>query len=142
MTDSQIKRIAEIIHGEDQNSLEGMKAVASQMCNLYEYRVWCNSSDVRGKTFYEWVSTTSWYGGRTSTTSTSKEIQAVQDCIVNGQRTLPLYVDEYCTFAPRWVTPYYSDISRYISGQTVVTQKFAGNPKGIYWIAFKYSRDR
>ena len=133
LTEEQLTRVSEIVYGEYGYDIDGAKNVASHMANLYEYRVWSNSSDVNGKSFYDWVTSTTWYGGRSSHTTNDDMKEAVRQCIVNGQRTIAPFVNEFCTFTSQYVSPYYSDTSQYVQGETKVTQLFGGNPTGTFW---------
>lgn len=97
LSDSQIGILAAISIGE-QGSGDGAKAELSLMANLYE---------LNGKSYgslYNYVCSSGWFGsgrcGRVSASSASgTDIANVRDVLVNGNRTLPLYVDEHdCWF--------------------------------------------
>ena len=67
------------------------------MANLYEMKLSRGHYDVRGKSFYDWVTTTPWYStnGVSASAATPNAIQAVEDVIIGGQRTLPSYVTNH-----------------------------------------------
>lgn len=138
LTEEEKKILASLVYGEYGYDIQGMKAVASFLCNLYEYQIWNGSSSANGRTLTEYCRDGGWYDSSSFTRGYSTEsMQAVEECIINGQRTLPLFVNEFCTFSKKYISPYYSDTSRYISGQTRVKQLFGGGPTGIYWTVFK-----
>lgn len=128
LTDSQKKKLAAMIKNEYGSDLLGMKAVASHMANLYEYKKWRGNTT---KSFYGYISTTTWYssGTRKATKYDDKALQAVEDCIVNGNRILPLYIDEFDWF------PYdlknYKDESYYVPNETPVANVYGA--KGTFW---------
>ena len=128
LTDSQKKKLAAMIKSEYGSDLLGMKAVASHMANLYEYKKWNGNTS---KSFYDYITTTTWYasGTRKSTSYNSNSLQAVEDCIVNGNRILPLYIDEFDWF------PYdlknYKNESYYIPNETKVANIYVAN--GTVW---------
>ena len=97
LTKKQKEKLAAMIKAEFGGNLLGMKAVASHMANLYEHRKWRGSTT---KSFYNYITTTTWYAERTrnATSFNSSALKAVEDCIVNGNRILPLYIDEFDYF--------------------------------------------
>lgn len=98
LTDTQIRHISIICFRESGNITVGVKAVASQMCNYYEKWQRKNFSNL-----YECVFGSGWYWSRSKNEKWVKDhpevpqavVDAVKDVIVNGNRTLPEYVDEY-----------------------------------------------
>ena len=132
LTEDEITKLATLAYGEAGGDLQALKDCCSHMANLYEMYIYRNPSST--KSIVEFVSTTSWYDSRSWTRGVSEEAkEAVRECIVDGNRTMPLYINEFCTFASQYISPYYSDTSRYVQGETRVTQLFAGNPTGTYW---------
>ena len=129
LTEEQITRVSEIVYGEYGFGIEGAKNVASQMANLYEK--WGTS-----KSFYEWLTSsegTRWYGGSSSHTTNDDMKEAVRQCIVEGKRTMPPYVHELVTYSAIDITPFYgSDVSKYIQGETHITQNWGG-ASGTLW---------
>ena len=97
LNEEEKKKIAAMVYAEYSFDLEGMKAVASHMANLYEIKKWCGYTNA---SFYGYISTSLWYADRTRnwTYYNDLAIQAVNDCIVNGNRTLPHYIDEFDLF--------------------------------------------
>lgn len=116
-----------MIKGEYDGDLAGMKAVASQMANLYEYKKWTGSSCVDTESFYQYITASATYN---KTEYNANALKAVEDVIINGNRTLPPYVMEFDWFI---VNPLSSD--KYIQGQTNVNNVYGGS--GIFWCMSK-----
>lgn len=97
LSEQEKKKIAAMVYAEYGDDLDGMKAVASHMANLYEFKKWGGYTK---SSFYGYISTSLWYAERTRnwTYYNNLAIEAVNDCIVNGNRTLPLYIDEFDMF--------------------------------------------
>ena len=122
LTQAQKEKLAAMIYAEDAYTWEGMQAVASHMGNLYEGRKFRDSS--MKSSFYEYISNTTWYAERTrkmvydsSNSVMRKALEAVELVVVQGNRTLPLYIDEFDTFPKDVVSPL--DKSQYVQGKTV-----------------------
>ena len=98
LTDTQVKHLSILCFRESGNIIAGVKACASQMCNYYEKWQKKNFSSL-----YECVFGSGWYWSKAKNEKWVKDhpnvpqniIDAVKDVIVNGNRTLPEYVDEY-----------------------------------------------
>ena len=98
LSDTQIRHLSILCFRESGNIIAGVKAVASQMCNYYEKWQTKNFSSL-----YECVFGSGWYWSKAKNEQWVKEhpnvpqavVDAVKDVIVNGNRTLPEYVDEY-----------------------------------------------
>ena len=98
LTDTQVRHLAIICYREQGGNLDGVKACASHMCNYYEKYQSKNFRDV-----YECTFGSGWYWGKERNDEWVREhpsvpadvVNAVRDVIVNGNRTLPDYVDEY-----------------------------------------------
>ena len=136
LTDAQKQKIAGMIMCEYSTDLNGMKAVASQMANLYEIKKYNNSSCTRSRSFYEYITAPvcngccGWYACyKASSTSNANALKAVEDVIVNGNRTLPLYIDEFDMY-PGEVSPKLQP-SEYVQGETVISGDYGG--KGKFW---------
>ena len=91
-----IKSLAAKAVGEQGNEVAGAAAEVSLMANLYELKG-SNYSSV-----YDYVVNGGWFGppervkaAMASNTPSQEVIDAVKDVLVNGNRTLPLYVDEH-----------------------------------------------
>lgn len=100
LTDDQITQLSRMVNGEYGSDINGMKAVASQMANLYELRKYYSYTG--GKSMFEYITTCGWYATArirfSSSYDSSLAKQAVEDVLVNGNRTLPLYIDEFDMF--------------------------------------------
>jgi len=97
LTEQEKKKVAAMVYAEYASDLDGMKAVASHMANLYEFKKW---GGYAGGSFYGYISNSMWYAERTRNWTYYNDLamEAVNDCIVNGNRTLPLYIDEFDLF--------------------------------------------
>lgn len=141
LTDSQKQKIAAMVYGEYSGDLVGMKAVASQMANLYEYQqIYGNSCGNR--TFYNYITSgdgCKWYATYNATYSSSKSLalQAVEDVLIKGNRTLPLYINEFDMFPGDIKDPLSAD--SYIQGQTQIRGKWGGS--GVFWCITKTAGD-
>lgn len=101
LTDSEIRNLTAVCICEQGATKAGVSGEASLMANVYEY---VHSK----KSLFEWVHLHPSDGGWFSTQSTGggclKEVtnelfESVKDVLVNGNRTLPLYVNEHdCWF--------------------------------------------
>ncbi len=103
LTEEQKKKIAGMVMGEYGGDLNGMKAVASQMANLYEINSYNDSNCTRNRTFYEYITlptgSCGWYATYDKAPTTDADaLKAVEDVIINGNRTLPLYINEFDWF--------------------------------------------
>ncbi len=134
LTEAQKEKIAAMILGEYGSNLNGMKAVASQMANLYEYRKYTKSS-CGNKTFYDYITSPKgdkchWYStANKAPTNNADALLAVEDVIVNGNRTLPFYVDEFDMY-PGEISPKLQP-SEYVQGSTKITGAYGGS--GKFW---------
>ena len=98
LTELQIRHLAIICYREQGNNDAGVRACASHMCNYFE--IWQSR---RFSNLYECVFGSGWYWTRAKNETWVYEhpgvpqtvIDAVRDVMVNGNRTLPEYVDEY-----------------------------------------------
>lgn len=154
LTDDQKEVIARMILCED-GTEEGIRAVASQMGNLYEYYSWeAQKGDsyaqklVGGRTFYEFITLKSqasggigWYasadvyrqkeGDWYDTNQIPLAISVVEDCIINGNRTLPLYINEFDGFSEFSKSTQQKIKNEYVSGVTKMNGTQGGN--GIFY---------
>lgn len=104
-TDDQIKALAAKCIQEQGTDIEGIKAEASIMANLYEYLGTYKGSGEEG--LYSYVSTGGWFGGYSKWSSaqndhlgevTNEIFDAVKH-VFEVERTLPLWIDEHdCWF--------------------------------------------
>ena len=129
LTETQLKKLARLCV-QEQGSVAGVKAEASLMANLLE------TSESRKKKYgtngaglYNWVRNGGWFYRAAyfmdNTNVGNKYVEAVRDVLVNGNRTLPLYVDEHDCFNDiRSIsTGSIRDKSAYIPHKTVVKNK-------------------
>ena len=114
LTETEVKELCGVAKAE-QGSIDGARAEASLMANLYE--LLDTSSKYYGKGLRNYVRNSGWFAHAASHMSQgvsscpSDYIQAVRDVLVNGNRTLPLYVNEH---------DYHGDISKIVvNGQTL-----------------------
>ena len=130
LTDDQLLKIARLCK-QEQGSVAGAKAEASLMANQLE------TSASRRKKYgtgadglYNWVRNGGWFARAAhwmDNGSVSDAILAgVKDVLVNGNRTLPLYVDEHDCFSDikSISTGSVKDRSAYVQGRTVVKNKY------------------
>lgn len=97
LTSLQLKKIARLCD-QEQGSVAGCAAEASLMANLYElvgYKKY--------KSLYEYVRNGGWFYRAAhfmdNGSYTSSQLAAVKDVLANGNRTIPLYVDEHDCFS-------------------------------------------
>ena len=130
LTDTQLLKIARLCK-QEQGTVAGAKAEASLMANQLE------TSASRRKKYgtgadglYNWVRNGGWFARAAhwmDNGSVSDAILAgVKDVLVNGKRTLPLYVDEHDCFSDikSISTGSVKDRSAYVQGKTVVKNKY------------------
>ena len=104
LTEDEIVKLARIVNREYSADEVGAKAVASHMANLYEIRQYLGYG--KGQSLFTYITTCGWYGSAAFNSRTMSKSQydseisknAVREVIVNGNRTLPLYIDEYDMF--------------------------------------------
>lgn len=96
LSDDQKISLAKYINREAGSNEDGKRAVASHMCNMYEYWHWSGDSRAK-KTLFLTIYGNSWYaqGTRENQTYTSEDLTAVEECICNGNRNIPPYVTEF-----------------------------------------------
>ena len=97
LTALQLKKITRLCD-QEQGSVAGCAAEASLMANLYELQ-----GKRKYNSLYEYVRNGGWFYRAAyymdNGSCTQKELDAVKDVLVNGNRTLPLYVDEHDCFS-------------------------------------------
>ena len=136
LSETKIKHLAIICYREQGTNDAGVKACASHMCNYYEKWQKKNFKDV-----YECTFGSGWYWSKAKNEKWVQEhpnvpqsvITAVKDVIVNGNRTLPEYVDEYdclsdvrtATNNGQWFPP--EDRSQYIKDITKITNVYGSS---------------
>ena len=142
LTEVQKQKIAGMLIAEYSADIHGMKAVASQMANLYEINSYYDSDCTRNRTFYEYITNTGkcgWYASADNASSSdTRALQAVEDVLINGNRTIPLYIDEFDMF-PGDIIGAYSDSSAYQVGVSKLRNKYGG--VGTYYCITESSYD-
>ena len=157
LSDTELRGLCGIAEAE-QGSIEGAKAEASLMANLYELLP--SSSKFYNKGLYNYVLNSGWFASAQAHASrgcSGNYLNAVRDVLVNGNRTLPLYINEHdcyicnsrtcsngnrgdiCSITTNGVN--YSNLrdvanrSNYVSNNTKVYTLYYG---GGYWIFYSF----
>ena len=131
LSESQLVKIARLCV-QEQGNIDGCKAEASLMANLLE------TSPSRMKKYgtgadglYNWVRNGGWFSRAAYWmdygSASAKAISAVQDVLVNGNRTLPQYVDEHDCIIPDIMsisTGNKSNKADYIKGKTIIKNRY------------------
>ncbi len=118
---AQKKKLAAMAYNEDGYSNAGLRAVISHMANLYEYQVW--SGAIKSSTsMYDYITTTKWYAAGTrkrqyNDKTMAKILPMIDDILGRGNRTIPLYVNNFDLFPNDIVNPV--NISNYKQGITL-----------------------
>ena len=129
LTSTQLQKLANLCV-QEQGSVNGVKAEASLMANLLE------TSPTRqekwgtdGNALYNYVRNGGWFYRAAyfmdNTKVAKKYVDAVRDVLVNGNRTLPQYVDEHDCFSDiaSISTGSVRDRSAYIQDETIIHNK-------------------
>ncbi len=132
LTQKQKEKIAAMLYNEDSYTYTGLKTVASHMCNLYEREKFYKPSI---SDFYSYMSTFKWYsaGSRAAKydpTYMKDALKAVEEVIIGGNRTLPLYIDEFDWFPKDVVSAKNKD--QYIQNETLYRNIY-GSSKIVFW---------
>ena len=94
LSDKQIKGIANIAYRE--NGEEAVADEVSLMANLFELQT-------KYKTVYDYVRNSGWFGKAANDmdngSCTNSAIQKTKDVLINGNRTLPLWINEHDCFS-------------------------------------------
>ena len=121
MTKGQIEQIARLCVQEQGGSEAGVKGEASLMMNL---------ARKHGRNVYEYVRNSGWFSRASywmdNGNATSQQVDWVADVLVNGNATLPPYVDEHDCFSDiAWIsTGAVRDRSAYIKDKTVIRNRY------------------
>lgn len=95
LSNSQLKGIANLCY-QEQGTIKGASAEASIMCNLFE-------KQKKYTDLYDYVRNGGWFARSAywmdNGSSSGAVVEAVKDVIINGNRTLPTYVDEHDCFS-------------------------------------------
>jgi len=139
LSDTQVIKIARLCN-QEQGSVNGAKAEASLMANQLEtsdYRR--NKYGTGGDGLYNWVRNGGWFSRAAywmdNGSASQAIIDGVRDVLVNGQRTLPQYVDEHDCISDisSISTGDKNDHDDYISGETIVK-----NCYGSTWTFYSF----
>ena len=118
---SQKKKLAAMAYNEDSYSNSGLRAVISHMANLYEYQVW--SGAIKSSTsLYDYITTTTWYAAGTrkrqyNDKTMAKVLPMIDDILGRGNRTIPLFVNNFDLFPNDIISP--KNVSTYRQGETL-----------------------
>lgn len=130
LTDDQLVRIARLCQ-QEQGTVTGAKAEASLMANQLETSASRRSKYGTGADgLYNWVRNGGWFAKAAHWMDNGKVSDAVlvgvKDVLVNGNRTLPLFVDEHdCLSDIKSISAgEVKDKSAYIQGKTVVKNRY------------------
>ena len=132
LTNSEIIQLARMVKGEYGTDIDGMKAVASHMANLYELRK--HYGYTNGKNIHKYITTCGWYATDDNIYNSNYDSalaqQAVKDVLVNGNRTLPLYIDEFDMYPGDILgNPSMEDYRSYRPGVTMIRGRWGGEGK-------------
>ena len=129
LTETQLKKIARLCV-QEQGSINGVKAEASLMANLLETNTSRqNKYGTDGTGLYNFVRNSGWFYRAPyfmdNGTISNKYVEAVRDVLVNGNRTLPQYVDEHDCFSDikSISTGSIRNRSDYVKDETVIKNK-------------------
>lgn len=127
LTDAQVKKLARLCVQEQ--GAGGAAAEASQMANNYEI----NGNKSKYPNLYDYVRNSGWYYKAAyymdNGSASQATIDKVRDVLVNGNRVLPLYVDEHdCISDIAWIKNNGKEVSKtnknnYIPNVTVIHNK-------------------
>lgn len=130
LTESQLKKIARLCQ-QEQGTVNGAKAEASLMANQLETsKSRQNKYGTGADGLYNWVRNGKWYSRAVHWMDNgelaSSILEGVRDVLVNGNRTLPQYVDEHdCLSDIKSIsTGNVRDKSAYIKGKTIVKNSY------------------
>lgn len=127
LTDSQVTKLARLCVQEQGAS--GAAAEASQMANNYEI----NANKTKYPTLYDYVRNGGWYYKAAyymdHGSASKATIEKVRDVLCNGNRVLPLYIDEHdCISDIAWIKNNGKEVnknnkSNYIPNVTIIHNK-------------------
>jgi len=121
MTREQLEQIARLCVQEQGGSEAGVKGEASLMANL---------ARKHGRNVYEYVLNSGWFSKARywmeNGSATQEQVEWVKDVLVNGNATLPSYVDEHDCFSDiRSIsTGDVRDRSAYIKDVTIIRNRY------------------
>ena len=137
LTETQLLRIARLCQ-QEQGTVAGAKAEASLMANQLETSKWRQNRYGTGANgLYNWVRNGGWFSRASywmdNGTVSSSVLAGVRDVLVNGNRTLPLYVDEHDCLSDitSISTGKVKNRGNYVSGKTIVKNRYGS--KWTFW---------
>lgn len=147
LTDKEVLKLAIACIQENGGTETGIKGEASLMCNLYQSR------SSRYKNVLEYVMKGGWFGQATVNAvnsnkhkPTKSQLSWVKDVVVNGNRTLPTYINEHDCYSDiswiknkgiiHWSNSYIKNPKNYIKDKTVVHNRY-----GSTWTFYCYTRE-
>ena len=135
MTRQELEQIARLCVQEQGGSEAGVKGEASLMMNL---------ARKHGREVYEYVRNSGWFSRAKywmeNGHATQEQVDLVADVLINGNATLPSYVDEHDAFGDiAWIsTGAVRDRSAYIKDVTVIRNRY-GATYTFYCFLHEYS---
>lgn len=138
LTTTEIKNLAIICYREQGGIDSGVRACASQMCNYYE-----NWQKKKYTSVYDCIIKSGWYRDEAFNLKWIKEhpsvpdkvVSSVKDVIVNGNKSLPDYVDEYDCLSDIVVLindgvsytdrDYINNRKNYVKDKTIIQNRYA-----------------
>ena len=121
LTRNELRKIARLCVQEQGGSEAGVKGEASLMANL---------ARKHGREVYEYVRNSEWFSKAKYWmqygSATQEQVDWVADVLINGNATLPPYVDEHDCFSDiAWIsTGAVRDRSAYIKDVTVIHNRY------------------
>ena len=121
MTRQELEQIARLCVQEQGGSEAGVKGEASLMMNL---------ARKHGREVYEYVRNSGWFSRAKYWmqygSTTQEQVDWVADVLINGNTTLPSYVDEHDCFSDiAWIsTGAVRDRSAYIKDKTIIRNRY------------------
>ena len=144
LTESQLQKIARLCQ-QEQGTVTGAKAEASLMANQLETsKTRQNKYGTGADGLYNWVRNGGWYSRAAywmdNGELASSILSGVRDVLINGNRTLPQYVDEHdCLSDIKSIsTGSVRDKSAYVKGKTIVKNDY-GSTWTFYCFPDSYS---
>lgn len=132
---NKLRQIARLCVQEQGGSEAGVKGEASLMANL---------ARKKGRDVYEYVLNSGWFSRAKywmqHGTATDQQVEWVKDVLVNGNATLPPYVDEHDCFSDiAWIsTGAVRDRSTYIKDETIIRNRY-GSTYTFYCFLHEHS---
>lgn len=134
LSEDEITQLSRMVYGEYGADENGMRAVASHMANLYEIRQWMGYG--KGKSLANYITTCGWYATArirySSKYDNATARKVVKDVLVDGNRSLPPYIDEFDMFPGDVLgASSVNDYKNYTPGVTQIRGRWDG--RGTYY---------